>query len=135
MRSPSSPQDASIRNLAVQAGKRLAGDVNKLARRVETVYGDFGRKVDNLASEINQLTEQVRKLNLQIVSLEGGDQSGERGRRPAQPTRRLPSSDWRKSPTSRSKRTAQGAVNVSLHGELLVFEGTRREVGVEFCNQ
>ena len=67
------PADKAVRNLAAQSGKTLATTINTLAGRVKTVYQDFGQRVDNLGSEINTLTEQIRKLNLQIVTQEGGN--------------------------------------------------------------
>ncbi|HYO23942.1 MAG TPA: flagellar hook-associated protein FlgK [Lacipirellulaceae bacterium] len=130
----SAPQDVAARNFAVLAGKQLADRVTTLHRRVDTVYTDFGSKVQNIADEVNSLTEQVRKLNLQIVSLEGGRQaSSEAGGLRSQRNealRRLSEIadvDIRESDA--------GAVNVSLHGEVLVFEGTKRDVAVEYSTQ
>lgn len=125
------PQDVAIRNLAVQAGKRLTGDITTLNRRVETVYNDFGQKIENLGSEINALTEQIRKLNLQIVSLEGGSEAssqagGLRSTRTAAVQRLAEIADIE------VKDTAAGAVNITLNGEQLVFEATRREVNVDY---
>jgi flagellar hook-associated protein 1 FlgK len=123
------PQDVSIRNLAVRAGQSLAQNISTTHRRAEAVYSDFGRKVENLATEINTLTEQIRKLNLQIVSLEGGaqassDAGGLRSQRNTAIKRLAEIADID------VKETASGAVNISLHGDVLVFEGTRRTVDV-----
>jgi flagellar hook-associated protein 1 FlgK len=125
------PEDVSIRNLAIQSGKTLTTAINNLNRRVETVYTDFGRKVENLGTEINSLTEQISKLNLQIVSLEGGANSanqagGLRSQRHQAVKRLAEIADVVASDSP------SGAVNVSLHGELIVFEGSRREVEAEF---
>jgi flagellar hook-associated protein 1 FlgK len=126
-----SPEDVSIRNLAIQSGKTLTTAINNLHRRVETVYTDFGREVENLTTEVNSLTEQISKLNLQIVSLEGGASSasqagGLRSQRQTAINRLAEIADVD------AKETAGGAVNISLHGEILVFEGTRREVDTEY---
>jgi flagellar hook-associated protein 1 FlgK len=125
------PEDVAIRNLAVQAGKRLAGDITTLHSRVENVYNDFGQKTEDLGTEINTLTDQIRKLNLQIVSLEGGSESssqagGLRSTRSAAIQRLAEIADIE------VKDTAAGAVNISLNGEQLVFEATRREVTVDY---
>jgi flagellar hook-associated protein 1 FlgK len=100
-------------------------------RRVEAVYTDFGRKVENVATEINSLTEQIRKLNVQIVSLEGGAKSsseagGLRSQRALAVRRLAEIADVS------IAETDAGAVNISLHGDVMVFEGTRREVNVEY---
>jgi flagellar hook-associated protein 1 FlgK len=124
------PEDVSIRNLAIQSGQTLSTDINNLNRRVETVYADFSRKVDNLSTEINTLTAQISKLNVQIVSLEGGVNSSNQA------------GSLRSQRQEAVKRLAQiadvvatdtpgGAVNITLRGETLVFEGTRREVKSE----
>jgi flagellar hook-associated protein 1 FlgK len=121
------PEDMAIRNLAVQAGKTLATTINTLGRRVETVHEEFATGVDNLTDEINTLTEQVRKLNLQIVALEGGDPTsnqagGLRSQRGLALKRLSEIADIKIS------ENEIGSTSVTLGGELLVFEGTRREV-------
>ncbi len=121
------PEEMSVRNLAVQAGKALATTINTLNRRVTTAYEEFGIEVNNLTTEINTLTEQVRKLNVQIVSLEGGNptasQAGAlRSQRGVALKRLAEIADV--SVTENSV----GAVNVTVGGELLVFEGTARPV-------
>jgi flagellar hook-associated protein 1 FlgK len=125
------PQDTSIRNLAVTAGSSLAQSISTTHRRVEAVYADFGRKVTNLSTEINSLSEQIRKLNIQIVSLEGGSGSssqagGLRSQR-AEAVRRLGEIAG-----IDVKETDGGAVNITVGGETLVFEGQRRAVNVDF---
>jgi flagellar hook-associated protein 1 FlgK len=125
------PEEMSVRNLAVQAGKALATTINTLNRRVTTAYEEFGIEVKNLTTEINTLTEQVRKLNVQIVSLEGGNSTGSQA------------GALRSQRGVALKRLAEiadvtvtenpvGAVNVTVGGELLVFEGTARQVKTEY---
>jgi flagellar hook-associated protein 1 FlgK len=121
------PEEMAVRNLAVQAGKKLATTVNTLGRRVETVYEEFATGVDNLTNEINTLTEQVRKLNLQIVALEGGDPTsnhagGLRSQRGVALKRLSEIADVK------ITENEIGSTSVTLGGELLVFDGTRREV-------
>jgi flagellar hook-associated protein 1 len=125
------PEDMSVRNLAVQAGKTLVTTINTLGRRVETVYEEFTTGVNNLTDEINSLTEQVRKLNLQIVSLEGGDPTanqagGLRSQRSLALKRLSEIVDVKIS------ENQIGSTSVTLGGEFLVFEGTRREVTTVF---
>lgn len=124
------PEDVSIRNLAIQSGQTLATNINNLNRRVETVYADFSRKVDNLSTEINSLTSQISKLNVQIVSLEGGvnssNQAGSLRSQRQEAVKRLA-----EIADVKVTDTPGGAVNITLRGETLVFEGTRREVKSE----
>lgn len=126
------PEEMSVRNLAVQAGKSLATTINTLSRRVNTAYEEFGVAVNNLTTEINSLTEEIRKLNVQIVSLEGGNPTGSQA------------GALRSQRGSALKRLAEianvkvtesavGAVNVTVGGELLVFEGTRRAVKTDYA--
>lgn len=126
------PDEMSVRNLAVQAGKALATTINTLNRRVTTAYEEFGIEVNNLTTEINTLTEQVRKLNVQIVSLEGGNptasQAGAlRSQRGVALKRLAEIAD-----VSVTENPV-GAVNVTVGGELLVFEGTARQVKTDYA--
>ncbi|MBA4106085.1 MAG: flagellar hook-associated protein FlgK [Pirellula sp.] len=126
------PEEMSVRNLAVQAGKSLATTINTLNRRVTTAYEEFGLEVNNLTTEINTLTEQVRKLNVQIVSLEGGNptasQAGAlRSQRGVALKRLAEIAD-----VSVTENPV-GAVNVTVGGELLVFEGTARPVKTDYA--
>ena len=121
------PEQFALRNLAVQAGRTLTTKINSLARNVDTVYQDFGKQVQNLTTETNALTEQIRKLNLQIVALEvtpsqTSEAGGLRSQRYAALHRLSEIVDVK------VNETPVGAVNISVDGELLVFEGTRREV-------
>ena len=125
------PGVAATRNLAIGAGQTLATKINTLARRVDATYEDFGTRVQNVTSEINTLTEQISKLNLQIVSLEGGtakvtEAGGLRSQRNTAMKRLAEIADVKVA------EGQFGAANVSINGEVLVFEGTRREVRTAF---
>ncbi|MBL9164219.1 MAG: flagellar hook-associated protein FlgK [Planctomycetaceae bacterium] len=126
------PEEMSVRNLAVQAGKTLATTINTLSSRVNTAYEEFGIEVNNLTSEINTLTEQVRKLNVQIVSLEGGNptasQAGALRSQRGVALKRL--AEIADVSVTENK---VGAVNVTVGGELLVFEGTARQVKTDYA--
>ena len=122
-----SPEDIDIRNLAIGNGVRLAERINNLSRRVGNVHRDFSARVEDVADEMNTLTEQIRVLNLKIVTAEGGggitsDAGGLRSQRSEALKKLSQIADI----TVNERET--GSVNVSLNGDLLVFEGTRREV-------
>ncbi|MAT68076.1 MAG: flagellar hook-associated protein FlgK [Planctomycetaceae bacterium] len=127
------PEDIAVRNLVVQSGKTLTTSINTLQRRVQTVYTDFSDQVGNLSSEINTLTEEIRKLNLQIVTLEGGstaasEAGGLRSQRGSALRRLAEIADIK------VNETEAGATNVQLAGQFLVFEGTRREVKTDYAS-
>src|SRR4029079_9560042 len=69
------PGNAATRNLAVGKGITLTELINNLSSRVSDVQAQLDERVTADADEINELTEQIRKLNLQISSTEGGDSS------------------------------------------------------------
>ncbi len=84
-----------------------------------------------IAPEINTLTEQIRKLNLQIVQTEGGsasDAGGLRSQR-AEALKKLAGLI-----NINANETVTGSMNVSVNGQILVFEGTRREVEAAFVD-
>ncbi|RIK72894.1 MAG: flagellar hook-associated protein FlgK [Planctomycetota bacterium] len=128
------PEEMSVRNLAVQAGKALVSTINTLGRRVTTIYEEFAHGVADLTSEINSLAEQIRKLNLQIVSLEGGDATANQAGG-LRSQRNLALKRLTEIAGVEASENPVGAVTVSLGGELLVFEGTRREVLAEYSAQ
>lgn len=128
------PEDIAIRNLAIADGVTLAQRINTIERRVRAVHQDFSGRVDNIANEINTLTEQIRKLNLQIVTTEGGGASGsDAGALRSQRNTALKRLAEITNITANEQPT--GTINVSINGELIVFEGTRREVTSALVNE
>jgi flagellar hook-associated protein 1 FlgK len=128
------PEEMSLRDLAAQSGQTLAQTINTLSRRVNTVYDEFAIKVDNLADEMNTLTAQIQKLNLQIVELEGGNPTaneagGLRSARNEAMKRLAEIADVKMT------ESAIGSVSITLAGELLLFEGSRREVRTVFSSE
>src|SRR4051812_310495 len=69
------PSNAATRNLAVGKGIALTGNINNLYSRVSDLQTQLDQRVSADADEINSLAEQVRKLNIQIASTEGGNSS------------------------------------------------------------
>lgn len=125
-----SPESVAIRNLAVQSGKTLTTAVNTMYRRVSTVHEEFSSEVEGLTLEINTLSESIRRLNLQIATIEGGEATtteagGLRSERQVALSRLGEIVDIK------VNERETGVVNVSVGGQFLVFEGTRQEVEVE----
>lgn len=127
------PSNLGVRDLVIKDGINLATAFNSLDQRVERLHSDMSKRVQGIAPEINTLTEQVRKLNLQIVAMEGGgamasDAGGLRTQR-AEALKQLAGLM-----NISATETMTGSVNVSVNGQILVFEGTRREVEAELVN-
>ncbi|TWU25554.1 flagellar hook-associated protein FlgK [Bythopirellula polymerisocia] len=127
------PENIGIRDLVVKDGVSLTQRINSLDRRVEVINADLSSRVQSIATEINTLTEQIRKLNLQIVTTEGGgttgsDAGGLRSQRAVALTKLANLVDIK------ATEGKTGSVNISLNGELLVFDGTSRQVEAASVN-
>ena len=124
------PNVPGIRDLVIRNGVDLVRQFNLLDQNVERLHSDLSTRVQGIAPEINTLTEQIRKLNLQIVALEGGgstgsDAGGLRTQR-AESLKQLAGLI-----NISATETATGSVNISVNGQILVFEGTKRDVESE----
>jgi len=121
------PEDIDFRNLAISNGVKLAERINTLDRRIRVEHQDFSTRVDQIADEVNTLTEEISKLNLKIVTIEGGGTTGSQaGGLRSQRQDALKQLARLVDITANERET--GSVNVSVNGELLVFDGNRREV-------
>lgn len=123
------PEDAGVRHLAALQGRTLAGDIKRLHERVQANRRDLNNQVIGMSTDINRLTEEIRNLNVQIAQIEGGaisksDAVGLRDQRA------LALSKLSELIDIRADEQFNGAVNVSVDGTFLVFEGMRREVEV-----
>ena len=128
------PENVAIRNLVIADGVTLTQRINTVERRVRTIHQDFNSRVKNISTEINTLTEQIRKLNLQIVTTEGGGSTGsDAGALRSQ--RNLALKQLAEITNITVNEQPTGTVNVSVNGEFLVFEGTRREVTTALINE
>ena len=125
------PEETSAtRELAISAGEQLTQAINTLNRRINVEHDDLNTRVSQLANEINTLSEEVRQLNLRIVALEGGGATGSdagalRSQRGVALKRLAEIADVD------INETGTGTTNISINGQFLVFEGTRRAVTSE----
>lgn len=122
-----SPDDIGIRGLAIDSGVKLTQRINQLDRRVRTVHNDLNTRIDDITEEINTLTEQIATLNYRIVVLEGGgstnsDAGALRSQRNVAVKRLAELVDIS------ANETPNGHINITVGSELIVFEGTSREV-------
>jgi flagellar hook-associated protein 1 FlgK len=121
------PGNVGVRDLAIKDGIALAHAFNSLDRNVEQLHTDLSTRVQQIAPTINTLAEQIRKLNLQIVTTEGGGATGsDAGGLRVQ--RDVALKELAKLININATETVTGSVNVSINGQILIFEGTRREV-------
>jgi flagellar hook-associated protein 1 FlgK len=128
------PGNLGIRNLAVGKGVALTENIGNLHSRVFGIQLQLNDRVTAATDEINSLAEEIRRLNIQIASAEGGDTS---------------SSDAgglrveRQNAVDRLSEIVgiqieeqpSGGLNVSIGGEFLVFEGQRREVALDISEE
>jgi flagellar hook-associated protein 1 FlgK len=123
----SNPSSSAARNLVVTQGSNLATALNGLASRAVTVREEFNNRIMASADEINQLTEEIRRLNIQVATVEGSGQSASDagGLR----IQRQEAIDRLSEMIGVSvHEQVSGAVNISVGGDYLVFEGQRRPV-------
>lgn len=121
------PNDDSLRDFVVRQGETLAGSIRKN-------YGDaierkelWNSELDNIASEINRLTDRIAKLNLEISTLENGgllrsDATGLRDQRYTD------LEELSKLIDINVQEQENGSVSVFVGGDYLISNGIRREV-------
>ena len=127
------PESAAVRNLTVLEGAALAESITRIDDRIRVVRADFDERVRASAGDINRLTEEIRRLNVQIAETEGGgvsasDAVGLRDQRGVALSNLAALVDIR------TDEQASGAVNVSVGGTFLVFEGQRNMVDVDLVS-
>ena len=128
------PDNAAIRSLATLKGQQLTDHINRLAGQVVNVHNETNERVSDIAGEINTLTEEIRTLNLRIGSVEAGELSDSDAG--ALRVQRLNALEKLATLVDIEVREQlSGGVNVTVGGQLLIFEGLRSEVEVEHESQ
>jgi len=127
------PSNPAARNLVITQGDTLASTLNSLSQRATSIRDEFNDRIVASADEINSLTETIRKLNVQVATVEGSgasasDAGGLRNER-QQAIDRLSEILG----ITVNEQTS-GAVNISVGGESLVFEGQRQVIEVEIAS-
>ncbi len=122
------PGSTAARNLVIARGDTLVTTLKSLSSRATTVQQEFDNRVVSTASEINTLTEAIRRLNVQIATVEGSGSSSDAG---GIRVERQKSIDRLAEILGISvNEQTSGAVNISVGGDFLVFEGQRQLVEV-----
>jgi flagellar hook-associated protein 1 FlgK len=123
------PTSAAARNLVITQGDSLAASLNSLSQRATSIRAEFDDRIVASADEINTLSEQIRLLNIQVATVEGGGTGSQAG---GLRVLRQQAVDRLSELVGVSvAEQPSGAVNVSVGGEFLVFEGQRRAVEIE----
>ncbi|HEY3395924.1 MAG TPA: flagellar hook-associated protein FlgK, partial [Lacipirellulaceae bacterium] len=125
------PGNLVARQLVVSAGEELATNLGVLHNKVFDIQDSLNERIVAMSDDINSVAEEIRELNVKIASTEGGGATGSnagalRSQRQAAVERLSELIGLRVS------EQASGGLAVSVGGELLVFEGQRREVDIEF---
>lgn len=123
------PENTANRNLATQNGQILAGDFNRMSDRARGLRRDYDEQVRALGDDINRLTEEIRRLNIRIAELEGGDtsRSDAVGLRDA---RNAALQSLSEITDIRVEELPSGGVAVYAGSNYLVYEGISRHVQV-----
>lgn len=127
------PGDIGKRNLAIGEGVNLTEIIGNLHSRVSDIQNQVDERVTAIADEINNLSEEIRVLNVQISTSEGGDTSASEagGLR----VKRQTAVDRLSEIVGiHIEEQPSGGISVAVGGEFLVFEGQQREVEVSTEN-
>lgn len=125
------PEDLATRNLVGLQGQRLAEDITRFDSRVSQIRQDVNDAVVATAHDINRLTTEVAKLNVQIVAAESGSQgASEAGNLRDQ--RNTVLAELSKVVGISVAEQESGAVTVFANGDYLVFDGESRPVTVDY---
>jgi len=121
------PGNVSIRRLAVLEGSTLTNDIRRLDSRVRDLRTGLNRQVISAADDINRLTVEIAKLNVQIVIVES-EESRASEAVGLRDQRGVALEQLASIAGIRSVEQATGAVNVFVGGDFLVLSGDRRLV-------
>ncbi|HEX4414018.1 MAG TPA: flagellar hook-associated protein FlgK [Lacipirellulaceae bacterium] len=116
-------------NLTVGKGVALAQNVNNLHDRVTDIQNNLDDQISSDADQINNLSETIRQLNVKIVTIEGGNSGGSQAAG-LRDQRQTAVDSLSKLLGITVNEQPSGALNISVGGQVLVFEGQRNAVEV-----
>jgi flagellar hook-associated protein 1 FlgK len=125
------PEDLATRNLAALQGQKLADEITRFDSRVRQIRKDGNGTIVGAASDINRLTTEIAKLNVQIVAVEAGS-SGISDAGGLRDQRSTALAELSKIIGIRTAEQESGAVTVYSNGDYLVYDGTARPVTVVY---
>ncbi len=121
------PQDMSARGVVLTTGSALAETFQRMRRDLVASYDELNERIGPLVSQVNQFSQQIANLNVQIVQYEAG------GRSPAAALRDQRDAvlqDLAKLVEIRIYAQVDGSVNVFAGNDPLVQAGQWRELTV-----
>jgi flagellar hook-associated protein 1 FlgK len=124
-----SPNDVTVRNQAVSNGQTLADDITSMFQQVQALRSNVNDQIKGMAAGINQLTDEIGKLNAQIAQMKSSTSSnsdavGLTDQRLAALT------ELAKLVNISTTEQTDGTISVYCGGEYLVLEGNARQVKV-----
>ncbi len=125
------PEDLAIRNLVSLEGQELARGIREIDRRVTGLRDDLNQRVLKVSDDVNRLLEEIVDLNQRIVLAEkGGATPSDAGGLRDQRYQAL--AELGNLINVRVAEGQNGAVNVFVNGEFLVFENAVHHVEVGY---
>jgi flagellar hook-associated protein 1 FlgK len=121
---------ASVRNLTVLEGSQLASEIRRIEGRAKDLRDSYDVQVSQSVGQINQLTEQIAKLNVQITQVEGGS-AGKSDAGALRSAREQAVNKLTELVSATIAEQPSGGLSIAVGGEFLVFEGQRRDVALE----
>jgi flagellar hook-associated protein 1 FlgK len=121
---------ASVRNLTVLEGTQLASEIRRIEGRAKDLRDSYDVQVSQSVGQINQLTEQIAKLNVQITQVEGGS-AGKSDAGALRSAREQAVNKLTELVSATIAEQPSGGLSIAVGGEFLVFEGQRRDVALE----
>lgn len=121
------PQDMSARGVVLTTGSALAETFQRMRRDLVASYDELNERIGPLVSQVNQFSQQIANLNVQIVQYEAG------GRSPAAALRDQRDAvlqDLAKLVEIRIYAQVDGSVNVLAGNDPLVQAGQWRELTI-----
>jgi flagellar hook-associated protein 1 FlgK len=128
------PGNVATRHLAIGKGTALATNITNLHSRALSIQRQLDERVVAVADSINELSERIRLLNIQISSTEGGE-AGKSDAGALRVRRQEAVDSLAELIGIRVHEQPSGGLSISLNGEFLVFEGQRREVFIETTSE
>jgi flagellar hook-associated protein 1 FlgK len=120
----------SVRNLAVLEGSQLAAEVRRIESQARDLRDSYDTQISQSVSQINQLTEQIAKFNIQITQVEGGS-SGKSDAGALRSARAQAVNKLTELVSATVIEQPSGGLSISVGGEYVVFEGQKRDVELE----
>lgn len=129
-----SPDEPTVQQLAVASGQSLATTFNQLANGATQMQSGLNSEVQNDATTVNNLLNQIGSLNLQIVQLQGGTGgAGQAGNQAVGLTdqRNEALTQLAQLMNITTQQQSDGTVTVYNSGQYLVDEGEVRPVAID----